>query len=66
MEIDIRNTNFTVIKFAEYAAIHKSDEVSLVVGEVSEQLEVVISNKDDALNLIKALEKAIELKWFDK
>lgn len=26
----------------------------------------IIASEEDALNLIKALEKAIELKWFDK
>jgi hypothetical protein len=74
MEIDIReaeDSEFTTIRFATSSSAYCIAD-TLVKGaqfvtiEDSDNEEgVCIENKLAALNLIKAIEKAIELNWFD-
>lgn len=66
---DVRGKGETVDKiifwsgvgtYAEELIRHSTDEVSIYEGAGD---YVVVQDKKHALNLIKALEKAIELKW---
>ncbi|MNY45851.1 hypothetical protein D3C86_1809870 [compost metagenome] len=75
MEIDVRKQvkdDVTAIRFAESAeGLNVADVIVYYQGDVDVWIEssccsnetIGIRSKEDALNLIKALEKAIELNW---
>ena len=74
MEIDIRKVEsgeVDVIRFAEdsdcymNASILKCDSSSIYIEDGDGQV-LRLESDVHALNLIKALEKAIELNWFNK
>jgi hypothetical protein len=71
MEIDVRDKgsleSIDVIRYSSKGVLHYwSDFVYVSTGDNAADDAVIVGNKEDALSLIKALEKAIELKWFDK
>ena len=74
MEIDIRRVEsdeVDVIRFAEdsdcymNASILKCDSSNIYI-EDGDDCALRLESESHALNLIKALEKAIELNWFNK
>lgn len=69
-EIDIRDAQINVIRFAD--SLNKADVIcKLTPGAISlhnskaNRHRVVLSSTYDVKNLIKALEKAIELGWVE-
>lgn len=69
MEIDIRKEDIQEIDKIIFAEFIKNDNAMVLkkvkkVWILSEMNEVSIESKQDAQNLIKALQKAIELNWW--
>lgn len=79
MEIDVRNTtkeDIDIIRFTshpQYDFAVAADTLVLSAGDCPVWLQnskndsdiIGVRNKEDALNLIEALKKAIELGWFE-
>lgn len=66
MKFDIRtnaNTTISAIKFKDDLEIEKGALVCYI-QDLDESNVLQLDNKDDAKNLILALQKAIDLGWF--